>query len=127
MCVPTCFRNTLTESGPLFPEQPCRTPRGRSSGTVLTTRLQTATDGSARSIQMLHVHHCPVLSVRGQREPTVRVMAAPGPPPLRYISVSRGGQVTSWDGGLCVLASLGVSGRTLTPQRNRHALASDIL
>lgn len=44
----------------------------------------------------------------GQREPTVRVIAVSSPPPLRYVSVSRGGQITVWNSSFCVLRSLGV-------------------
>lgn len=47
--------------------------------------------------------------VDGQREPTVRVIAVSSPPPLRYISVSRGGQITVWNSSLRILRSLGVS------------------
>lgn len=45
----------------------------------------------------------------GQREPTVRVIAVSSPPPLRYISVSRGGQVTVWNSSLRILRSFRVS------------------
>lgn len=38
MCVPTCFRSTVKENGPLFPEQLSRTPSSRSSDIVPTTR-----------------------------------------------------------------------------------------
>lgn len=47
--------------------------------------------------------------VDGQKEPTVRVIAVSSPPPLRYISVSRGGQITVWNSSLRILRSLGVS------------------
>lgn len=45
----------------------------------------------------------------GQRELTVRVIAVSSPPPLRYISVSRGGQVTVWNSSLRILRSFRVS------------------
>lgn len=44
-----------------------------------------------------------------QREPTVRVVVVSSPPPLRYISVSKGGQTTVWSSSLHALRSLGVS------------------
>lgn len=44
-----------------------------------------------------------------QREPTVRVLAVSSPPPLRYFSVSEGGQTTVWSSSLHALSSLGVS------------------
>lgn len=39
----------------------------------------------------------------------VRVVAVSSPPPLRYISVSKGGQTTVWSSSLHALRSLGVS------------------
>ncbi|KAM6951056.1 cilia- and flagella-associated protein 337 [Aplochiton taeniatus] len=45
-----------------------------------------------------------------KREPTVRVVAVPHPPPLRYVSVSKGGTLTVWNRRLHVLTSLGLSG-----------------
>lgn len=50
-----------------------------------------------------------LMLVDGQREPTVRVIAVSSPPPFRYISVSRGGQITVWNSSLRILRSLGVS------------------
>lgn len=44
-----------------------------------------------------------------QREPTVRVVAVSSPPPLRYFSVSKGGQTTVWSSGLHALTNLRVS------------------
>lgn len=44
-----------------------------------------------------------------QREPAVRVLDVPSPPPLRYFSVSKGGQTTVWSISLHALRRLGVS------------------
>ncbi|KAM3591772.1 uncharacterized protein V6R79_007053 [Siganus canaliculatus] len=52
------------------------------------------------------LRHCP----HNKREPTVRVVAVSHPPPLRYISVSKGGQITVWNNSLHILKSLGLSG-----------------
>ncbi|XP_075890706.1 cilia- and flagella-associated protein 337-like isoform X3 [Nelusetta ayraudi] len=45
-----------------------------------------------------------------EREPMVRVVAVSSPPPLRYISVSKGGQTTVWSSSLHALRSLGLAG-----------------
>lgn len=50
-----------------------------------------------------------LILVDGQREPTARVIAIPSPPPLRYISISRGGQITVWNSTLHILRTLRVS------------------
>ncbi len=50
-----------------------------------------------------------ILLILLQREPTVRVVAVSHPTPLRYISVSKGGQITVWSSSLHSLKSLGVS------------------
>lgn len=39
----------------------------------------------------------------------MRVVAVSHPPPLRYISVSKGGQITVWNSSLHILKTLGVS------------------
>ncbi|XP_071402332.1 cilia- and flagella-associated protein 337 [Centroberyx affinis] len=54
----------------------------------------------------LQIRHCS----HNKREPTVRVVAVPHPPPLRYISVSKGGQLTVWNSGLHILKTLGLAG-----------------
>uniref|UniRef100_A0A3B4WJD4 WD repeat-containing protein 49-like n=1 Tax=Seriola lalandi dorsalis TaxID=1841481 RepID=A0A3B4WJD4_SERLL len=41
------------------------------------------------------------------REPTVRVVTVSHPPPLRYISVSKGGQITVWNSSLHILKTVG--------------------
>lgn len=41
------------------------------------------------------------------------MVAVSHPPPLRYISVSKGGQITVWNSGLHILRSLGVSDVTV--------------
>lgn len=54
-----------------------------------------------------------------QREPTVRLLTVSHPPPLRYISVSKGGQITVWNSSLHILKTVGVSdimGQLLHPQ-----------
>ncbi|KAA8581745.1 hypothetical protein FQN60_003326, partial [Etheostoma spectabile] len=45
-----------------------------------------------------------------KREPTVRVVAVSHPPPLRYVSVSKGGQITVWNSSLHILKTLGLAG-----------------
>lgn len=39
----------------------------------------------------------------------MRVVAVSHPPPLRYVSVSKGGQITVWNSSLHILKTLGVS------------------
>lgn len=68
-----------------------------------------------------------MILVDGQREPTVRVIAVSSPPPLRYISVSRGGQITVWNSSLRILASLGVSDRIFTSKCKCDTRAFSIL
>ncbi|XP_034427163.1 WD repeat-containing protein on Y chromosome isoform X2 [Hippoglossus hippoglossus] len=53
--------------------------------------------------QITHCSH-------NKREPTVRVVAVSHPPPLRYISVSKGGQITVWNSGLHILKTVGLAG-----------------
>ncbi|XP_049916588.1 WD repeat-containing protein on Y chromosome isoform X3 [Epinephelus moara] len=45
-----------------------------------------------------------------KREPTARVVAVSHPPPLRYVSVSKGGQITVWSSSLHILKTLGLAG-----------------
>ncbi|KAJ0015811.1 hypothetical protein NQD34_014101, partial [Periophthalmus magnuspinnatus] len=45
-----------------------------------------------------------------QREPTVRVVAVFHPPPLRYISVSKGGHITVWNKHLNITKTLKLAG-----------------
>ncbi|XP_034563346.1 WD repeat-containing protein 49 [Notolabrus celidotus] len=52
------------------------------------------------------IRHCS----HNKREPTVRVLAVSHPPPLCYISVSKGGQVTVWNSSLHILKSAGLAG-----------------
>ncbi|KAM9336618.1 cilia- and flagella-associated protein 337 [Symphorus nematophorus] len=52
------------------------------------------------------IRHCS----HNKREPTVRVVAVFHPPPLRYISVSKGGQITVWNSSLHILKSLVLAG-----------------
>ncbi|KAM7371002.1 hypothetical protein PAMP_010508 [Pampus punctatissimus] len=49
------------------------------------------------------IRHCS----HNKREPTVRVVAVSHPPPLRYISVSKGGQITVWNSSLHILKTVG--------------------
>ncbi|GLD57556.1 WD repeat-containing protein on Y chromosome-like protein [Lates japonicus] len=52
------------------------------------------------------IRHCS----HNKREPTVRVVAVSHPPPLRYISVSKGGQITVWNSSLHILKTFGLAG-----------------
>ncbi|KAM3859581.1 cilia- and flagella-associated protein 337-like [Diretmus argenteus] len=52
------------------------------------------------------IRHCS----HNKLEPTVRVVAVPHPPPLRYISVSQKGNVTVWNSSLHILQTLGLAG-----------------
>ncbi|KAM9425879.1 cilia- and flagella-associated protein 337-like [Pholidichthys leucotaenia] len=52
------------------------------------------------------IRHCS----HNKREPTVRLVAASHPPPLRYIGVSKGGQITVWNSSLRILKTLGLAG-----------------
>ncbi|KAK2884947.1 hypothetical protein Q8A73_021421 [Channa argus] len=52
------------------------------------------------------IRHCS----HNKREPTVRVVAVSHPPPLRYISVSKGGQITVWNSSLHIIKTLGLAG-----------------
>ncbi|KAM7381893.1 hypothetical protein PAMA_012648 [Pampus argenteus] len=51
------------------------------------------------------IRHCS----HNKREPTVRVVAVSHPPPLRYISVSKGGQITVWNSSLHILKTVGLA------------------
>ncbi|XP_034070180.1 WD repeat-containing protein on Y chromosome isoform X1 [Gymnodraco acuticeps] len=50
------------------------------------------------------------LCSHNKREPTVRLVAVSHPPPLRYISVSKGGQISVWSSSLHILKTLGLAG-----------------
>ncbi|XP_030610137.1 WD repeat-containing protein 49-like [Archocentrus centrarchus] len=52
------------------------------------------------------LRHC----AHNKREPTVRLVAVSHPPPLRYISISKGGQITVWNSSLHTLKTLGLPG-----------------
>ncbi|XP_029311422.1 WD repeat-containing protein 49 isoform X2 [Cottoperca gobio] len=52
------------------------------------------------------IRHC----AHNKREATVRVVAVSHPPPLRYMSVSKGGQITVWNSSLHILRTLGLAG-----------------
>ncbi|XP_022598764.1 WD repeat-containing protein on Y chromosome-like isoform X2 [Seriola dumerili] len=52
------------------------------------------------------IRHCS----HNKREPTVRVVTVSHPPPLRYISVSKGGQITVWNSSLHILKTVGLAG-----------------
>ncbi|XP_071319393.1 cilia- and flagella-associated protein 337 isoform X4 [Trachinotus anak] len=52
------------------------------------------------------IRHCP----HNKRETTVRVVTVSHPPPLRYVSVSKGGQLTVWNSSLHILKTLGLAG-----------------
>ncbi|XP_069547371.1 cilia- and flagella-associated protein 337-like [Brachyistius frenatus] len=45
-----------------------------------------------------------------KREPTVRVVAVSHLPPLHYVSVSKGGQITVWNDSLHILKTLALAG-----------------
>ncbi|XP_067101289.1 cilia- and flagella-associated protein 337 [Osmerus mordax] len=53
------------------------------------------------------ITHCS----HNKQEPTTRVVAVPHPPPLRYISVSKGGLLTVWNSRLNILKTLEAPGR----------------
>ncbi|XP_046888665.1 WD repeat-containing protein 49 [Hypomesus transpacificus] len=53
------------------------------------------------------ITHCS----HNKQEPTTRVVAVPHPPPLRYISVSKGGLLTVWNSRLHILKTLEAPGR----------------
>ncbi|KAM4624514.1 cilia- and flagella-associated protein 337 [Polymixia lowei] len=61
------------------------------------------------------IRHCS----HNKREPTVRVVAVTHPPPLRYISVSKGGQLTVWNSRLHILETLGLAGDPAEEGPNR--------
>lgn len=56
-----------------------------------------------------------------QQEPTVCVVAVSNPPPLRYISVSKVGQITVWNSSLHILRSLGVSDMMILVQPHANS------
>nr|XP_029135937.1 uncharacterized protein LOC109994696 [Labrus bergylta] len=64
----------------------------------------------------LQVRHCS----QNKQEPTVRVLAISRPAPLRYISVSKGGQVTVWNSSLHILKSIGLVGDPTEEVANRR-------
>ncbi|CAB1313164.1 unnamed protein product [Coregonus sp. 'balchen'] len=55
-----------------------------------------------------------------KQEPTIRVVAVPHPPPLRYISVSKGGLLTVWNNRLHVLKTLELAGDPAEQGVNRR-------
>ncbi|CAL1599108.1 unnamed protein product [Knipowitschia caucasica] len=52
------------------------------------------------------IRHCS----RNKQEPTVRVVAVFSPPPVRYVSVSKGGQLSVWDKDLRITHTLRLAG-----------------
>ncbi|KAK9529892.1 hypothetical protein VZT92_011441 [Zoarces viviparus] len=58
------------------------------------------------TVSQPQIKHCS----HNKREPTVRVVAVSHPPPLRYISVSKGGQITVWNSSLHILKTLRLAG-----------------
>ncbi|XP_038592361.1 WD repeat-containing protein on Y chromosome isoform X3 [Micropterus salmoides] len=52
------------------------------------------------------IRHCS----HNKRGPTVRLVAVSHPPPLRYISVSKGGQISVWNSSLHILKGLELTG-----------------
>ncbi|KAM9837980.1 cilia- and flagella-associated protein 337 [Aulostomus maculatus] len=64
----------------------------------------------------MQVQHC----YHNKREPTVRVVAVNHPPPLRYISVSKGGQITVWNSSLHILKTVGLAGDTTEEVAHRR-------
>ncbi|KAG7226387.1 hypothetical protein INR49_013798 [Caranx melampygus] len=52
------------------------------------------------------IRHCS----HNKREPTMRMLTVSHPPPLRYISVSKGGQITVWNSSLHILKTVGLAG-----------------
>ncbi|XP_044035697.1 WD repeat-containing protein on Y chromosome isoform X2 [Siniperca chuatsi] len=71
-----------------------------------TERERTSIPRAALLDSQPQIRHCS----HNKREPTVRVVAVSHPPPLRYISVSKGGQITVWNSSLHILKSLGLAG-----------------
>ncbi|XP_026034713.1 WD repeat-containing protein on Y chromosome [Astatotilapia calliptera] len=71
------------------------------------TERQRASNPTAALLEAQpQIRHCS----HNKREPTVRVVALSHPPPLRYISVSKGGQITAWNSSLHTLKTLGLAG-----------------
>ncbi|XP_024913730.1 WD repeat-containing protein 49 isoform X3 [Cynoglossus semilaevis] len=70
------------------------------------TERERASVPTAALLQQPHVQHCS----HNKRETTVRVVAVSYPPPLRYLSISKGGQVTMWNSSLHILRSIGLAG-----------------
>ncbi|XP_026171024.1 WD repeat-containing protein on Y chromosome isoform X2 [Mastacembelus armatus] len=52
------------------------------------------------------IRHCS----HNKRGPTVRVVAVSHPPPLRYVSVGKGGQITVWNSSLHILKTVMLAG-----------------
>ncbi|XP_034148130.1 WD repeat-containing protein on Y chromosome isoform X2 [Esox lucius] len=62
------------------------------------------------------IRHCSY----NKQEPTIRVVAVPHPPPLRYISVSKVGLLTVWDSQLHIHKTLELSGDPAEEGVNRR-------
>ncbi|XP_045580316.1 WD repeat-containing protein on Y chromosome [Salmo salar] len=62
------------------------------------------------------IKHCS----HNKQEPTICVVAVPHPPPLRYISVSKGGLLTVWNNRLQVLETLELAGDPAEQGVNRR-------
>ncbi|XP_058476457.1 WD repeat-containing protein on Y chromosome [Solea solea] len=71
-----------------------------------TEREHTSIPKAALRDLLPQIRHCS----HNKRESTVRMVAVCHPPPLCYVSVSKGGQVTVWNSGLHVLRSIGLAG-----------------
>ncbi|XP_029383255.1 WD repeat-containing protein on Y chromosome [Echeneis naucrates] len=71
-----------------------------------TEREQASIPTAALLDSQPQIRHCS----HNKREPTVRVVAVFHPPPLRYVSVSKGGQVSVWSSSLHILSTIGLAG-----------------
>ncbi|XP_068439589.1 cilia- and flagella-associated protein 337 [Clinocottus analis] len=71
-----------------------------------TERERASIPRAALLVSRPQIRHCS----HNKREPTVRVVAVSHPPPLRYLSVSKGGQITVWNSSLHILKTLGLAG-----------------
>ncbi|XP_040187600.1 WD repeat-containing protein on Y chromosome-like isoform X2 [Rana temporaria] len=64
------------------------------------------------------------LCTHSKQEPTCRILTIGGPPSLCFMSVSKGGVLTTWDGGLNPLRSYEISSDPHDPQAGKRRFKS---
>ncbi|XP_029934265.1 WD repeat-containing protein on Y chromosome-like [Myripristis murdjan] len=80
-----------------------------------TERCHTSKPRAALMDAQPHIRLCS----HNKRQPTTRVVAVPHPPPLRYITVSKGGHLTVWNSSLHIIKTLELAGDPAEEVANR--------